>query len=440
MKTIRTFSWVGLALVIGFAFSVRAELWAGAATADITPSLQGHKIPLNGYGARHKKPATGVHDPISAKVLVLKSGDASAAIAVVDLVLVTPELRRAVLQRLEGTGIGDQNLLISATHTHSAPAAMQKNLIAHVAFGKYQKWLVEWTADQIATAIKQAQAGLQPAVLKAGSGRAPGLTLNRRDPAQSYNYDTRRFSAAYDPKNPANITDDEMIVLRLDNKAGKPIAVLVNFATHATVLGPDNLLISADWPGAMRRELEQAYPGATAIFMNGAEGDQAPAMPDNPDDFACVEIIGKNIAAAAKPLIENALPVNAEPLQTMIVRRQVPGGIEAEGIKLPSAVGKKWIPAFTFTGIRIGDVIFLGAPLEMVSEIGQTMKAGARGLGYSVPIVAGLANDYLLYCAVPDQFAQGGYEVGNTAHGKIEAGLVIGEEMMMAGKLRNSRQ
>lgn len=102
-------------------------------------------------------------------------------------------------------------------------------------------------------------------------------------------------------------------------------------------------------------------------------------------------------------------------------------------------MGKKWIPAFTFTGIRVGDVIFLGAPLEMVSEIGQTMKAGARGLGYPVPIIAGLANDYLLYCAVPDQFSQGGYEVGNTAHGKIEAGLVIGEEMMMARKLRSGR-
>ena len=152
MKTIRRFSLIVAALSWALAGSVRAELWAGAATADITPSLQGHKIPLNGYGARHKKPATGVHDPIMAKVLVLKSGDAFAAIAVVDLVLVSPELRQAVLQRLEGTGIGDQNLLLSATHTHSAPGAMQKNLIAHVAFGKYQKWLVEWTADQIAAA------------------------------------------------------------------------------------------------------------------------------------------------------------------------------------------------------------------------------------------------------------------------------------------------
>jgi hypothetical protein len=66
-------------------------------------------------------------------------------------------------------------------------------------------------------------------------------------------------------------------------------------------------------------------------------------------------------------------------------------------------------------------------------------QADGRSTSASTFRIAGLANDYLLYCAVPDQFAQGGYEVGNTAHGQIEAGLVIGEEMMMARKLRSGR-
>jgi len=81
-------------------------------------------------------------------------------------------------------------------------------------------------------------------------------------------------------------------------------------------------------------------------------------------------------------------------------------------------------------------VIFLAAPLEMISEIGLTLKQGAHGIGYPVPIIAGLANGLYLYCATPDEFDKGGYEAGNTIFGKIEAGLVIGEEMMIARKLR----
>jgi len=436
MKTIRTFGIVILAMAWVLAFSAQAELLAGAAKADITPDVKAHKIPSSGYGARGRKPMTGVHDPVQAKILVLKSGDSSVAVVTLDLIGVAPELRRAVLERLQGTGIGDQNLLIAASHTHSGPGAMEKNWVVGLVFGRYQKWLVEWTADQIAGAVKQALAQLEPAVLRAASGQAPGLTLNRRDPAKSYNYDTRRFSAAYDPQNPANVTDDEIIVLRVESTQGKTLAILVSFATHGTVLGPDNMLISADWPGVMQREIEQAFPGAVALYLNGAEGDQAPAMPDNPDDFACLETIGKNVAAAALPLARNALPINAEPIAARLVRREVPGSVSIMGLHLPHGLFKRYFPALPLAAVRAGDVIFLAAPLEMISEIGLTIKAGAKGQGYPVAIIAGLANDLYLYCTTPDEYDKGGYEASNTIFGKIEAGLVIGEEMMLAEKLR----
>ena len=437
MKTFRTFSILGLALTLIFAFTAQAELLAGAAKADITPNVQEHKIPSSGYGVRGRKPMQGVHDPVMAKALVLKSGEAQAAIVTLDLIGVSRELRQAVLKRLEGTGIGDQNLLITASHTHSGPGAMEKNFIAGLVFGGYQKWLVDWTADRIAGAVKEAQAGLKPAVLKAASGQAPGLTLNRRDPAKSYNYDTRRFSNAYDPGNPENVTDDEIIVLRVDDASGRPLALLVSFATHGTVLGADNMLISADWPGAMQRELEQAFPPAVVLYMNGAQGDQAPAMPDNPDDFACLEIIGQNVAQAALPLAQNALPIPAEPVAAVLIRREIDVPVRAMGFPIPKILFKRWYPSMPLAGVRAGDVIFLATPLEMISEIGLTLKAGAHGIGYPVPIIAGLANGLFLYLTTPDEYDEGGYEAGNTVYGKIEAGLVIGEEMMLARKLKN---
>src|SRR4030042_1349733 len=146
MKTIRTLASLGLALTLIFAFTARAELLAGAAKADITPNVQEHKIPSSGYGARGRQPMQGVHDPIMHKALGLKSGDFSVAIVTLDLIGVSRELRRAVLERLQGAGINDQNLLITASHTHSGPGAMEENFIAGLVFGGYQKGLTAWTA------------------------------------------------------------------------------------------------------------------------------------------------------------------------------------------------------------------------------------------------------------------------------------------------------
>ena len=439
MKTFRALTTLALALILALAFSARAELRAGAAQADITPDVKAHKIPSSGYGARGRKPMEGVHDPVRAKALILQSGSSQVAVVTLDLIGVSRELRALVLKKLEGTGISDQNLLITASHTHSGPGAMEKNFIAGLVFGGYQKWLTDWTADQIAGAVKEAQAKLEPAVLKAASGQAPGLTRNRRDPAQSYNYDTRRFSDAYDSRIPANVTDDEIIVLRLDTAKGQPLALLVSFATHGTVLGGDNMLISADWPGALQRELEAAFPGTVVLYMNGAQGDQAPAMPDNPDDFACVDMIGKNVAQAALPLAQNALPINAEPISSVLVRREIDVPVRVFGFRIPKPLFHHWYPAMPLAAVRVGDVIFLAVPLEMIADIGLTMKQTARGLGYSVPIIAGLANGLFLYLTTPEVYDQGGYEADNTVYGKIEAGLVIGEEMMLARKLRSSR-
>src|SRR5437762_3386288 len=66
--------------------------------------------------------------------------------------------------------------------------------------------------------------------------------------------------------------DDEVGILRIDDDRGQTRAVLMNYACHPTVLGPDNLLASADFPGAAIDRIEAAR-GAFALFVNGAEGD-----------------------------------------------------------------------------------------------------------------------------------------------------------------------
>ncbi len=437
MKKARIFL-TGLALLVAaaLAFPAFAGFTAGAAAADITPDLTAMKVPSSGYGARGKKPMEGVHDPVHCKALVVSDGAGKAAIVTCDMVGISPTLRKKVLAGVAGTGIDDHNLLMAASHTHSGPGAMLKNAIAGVVFGKYNDKLTQQTADRIAAAVKQADAAMRPAVLKVGTATAPDVTRNRRDPAGSYNYDTRRFTPAYDPNNPKNGTDPVVTVVEAVGEDGKPIAALVSFATHGTVLGPDNMQLSADWPGVMQKKIEAALPGAVALYMNGAEGDQAPAMvQDNHTDLEYLDIIGGKVADAALAGLDHAQPVAAAPVTAIMERRAMPPGKVVMGYHVPSFLIKHYFPEMALQAVRVGDVVFMAAPLELVTAIGQTMKSGARGEGVRYPIVAGLANDTLLYCATPDDFAQGGYEVGNTIYGKTEAGTVIGEEMLLVRKI-----
>ncbi len=410
---------------------------AGAASADITPDLDRWDVPSSGYGDRGPKPMEGVRDHVFCKALIVADNENKAAIVACDIIGVSKDLRDKVLEKVDGLGINDGNLMMTATHTHSGPGAMRKNFIAGLVFGRYNEELTDWTADQIADALKEAEDKRGPAILKAASSRLSGVTRNRRDPASSYNYDTRRFSPAYDPDNPKNRTDPELIVLRIDDTNGNTKAVLFNFATHPTVLGANNMRISADWPGVARREIEKAVPGAVALFVNGAIGDQAPAMdkksPRKDEEY--LSYIGNKVAHGVIDALDKAVPVSAVPVVSRIVYREVPPGNTIMGYPAPKSLINYYFPEMPLQVVRVGDAVLMGAPVEMESEMGLVMKESARGQGVRYPVVAGLANDTMLYCMTPDEFAQGGYEVSNTIFGKIEAGLIIGEEMLLVGEV-----
>ena len=418
-----------------------ADFMAGAAKADITPDVQKMEIPSSGYGNRGKKPMEGVHDPVYCKALALTDGEEKAAIVTCDLSGISPSVRQMIIERLDGQGYTDENLMMTASHTHSGPGALEDNIYARVVFGGYNEEYAISVADRVAAAIRQADAGMEHAVLKAGTATVKDATRNRRDPAKSYDYDTRRFTDAYEPERPENVVDPEVTVLKIDGIDGSPIAVMFNFATHGTVLGADNMLISADWPGVTQREIEDRYPGAVAMFVNGAIGDQAPAMDDDDtSDMEYLEIIGKKVAAGVFDAAESAEPITAYPVVPVMERREVPAGnlvIDSSlngkpiHIKFPKAFVRHYFPEVPLQAVRLGDAVIMGTPMEMVSDIGHAMKAGAKGQGISYPVVAGLANAKLFYCVTPDDFPQGGYEVGLTIYGKTEAAMLIGEQMLL---------
>jgi hypothetical protein len=427
------------AVLAGFFWSAAAAagvFMAGAAAADITPDVKAMHVPSSGYGQRKGKPMQGVHDRVFCKALAVSDEKQQAAIVTCDLIGISATLRDKVLAGLAGSGIADENLLMAASHTHSGPGAMMKNLIADIGFGWYNEELTQETADRIVAAIKTALKKMQPATLRVGETKLPDLIRNRRDPAGSYNYDTRRFGPAYDPQNPANVIDPTLTVIRIDDLSGRPIAVLFHFPAHATVFGADNWLISADWPGEAQRRIEAQVPGAVAMFLTGAEGDQEPTMvPDSRTDEEYVKLIGGQVADNVIRILNQTAPVSAAPVRAIMVHRRIPPGNKIMGVPVPGALIRHYFPSMPLQAIRLGDVVFMCCPVEMIAELGLTMKNGARGEGVKYPLVIGLANEEMLYSATPEEFPRGGYEVDNTIFGETEAGILIGEQLMLVRRL-----
>ncbi len=238
--------------------AVGGRLQAGAATYNITPSL-GCSL----AGSMRNRIADEVHDELHVRSLVLDNGSTRLALAVVDSCVVPRKIiDRAKELIREQTQIPASHVLVSATHTHSAPPAA--HLFQSEADPAYQDWL----SARIAAAVRLAVHRLQPARIGWGVGREDRLVFNRRffmkpgtippDPFGSTT-DTVRMNpprASSDLVRAAGPTDAEVGILAVESLDGQPICVLGSYALH--YVGPGaSTHITADyfgeWATAMAR-------------------------------------------------------------------------------------------------------------------------------------------------------------------------------------------
>jgi neutral ceramidase len=254
---IRTYVALNAVLLFGAA-ATAADLEVATATVEITAPVG---YPMGGYGAR-KDVSTGVHDPVMARILLLRSGGRQLGIVTYDLVqIVSPRVTREARETL-----GISTLLEIATHDHSAPVPKDRQ------DPQKDPWF-HGMEDKVLSALKQAQSHYQPAELSVGQASIY-IGHNRRKVNEDGSVTMFWRNADRLPTHPV---DPHVGILRFTAADGRVLALLVNYACHAVVLGPDNLEFSADWPGYMERRLErQLGNGAVAYFIPGAGGDINP--------------------------------------------------------------------------------------------------------------------------------------------------------------------
>jgi hypothetical protein len=271
-----------------FMAQTNPPLRAGVARVEITPA---GSMDMYGYSNRKCGMSSGTHDPLFAKAVVLEAGDARMAVVTLDLgSMVSDRLRRDVAAKLK-----IPLLLLSASHTHSAPAFLPYG--SAPSMGPAADAYLAEVEGKIFSAIEQASKSLFEARLGVARGSLQ-LGYNRL-----LLRDDGRARALFDnlDRVPLGPVDPEFVLLRIEDTNGRARALLVHYAAHAVVLGPTNCKYSADYPGVLQAKVEAELNGVQCMFVQGGAGDINPLFQGRSgkeeDDFRLVQKMGELLAA-----------------------------------------------------------------------------------------------------------------------------------------------
>ncbi len=261
---------VAAVLVIVGSGAFAAEFRVGFAKKDITPTKS---MPMWGYGARHDAMSQGVRDPLFAKAVVIDVGEEKLALVGLDL---GRSPRPAIMTRIrdavkEGSGV--TFVMVSGSHTHHGPVIELQDEEGK-GKGKFDD-AVAYRAElerNLIAVINEAAGNVEDAQIGWGSAE---VLMNR-------NRQTK-----IEPK----ATDPELSVIRFDDLEGKPIALMVNYAAHPTMLPGADLRFSAEWPGQMMYAVEEGLD-TNVGFLQGAAGDMS-CKPT--EETKGIELFGKAI-------------------------------------------------------------------------------------------------------------------------------------------------
>jgi hypothetical protein len=383
---------------------------AGAASADITPADLGGTF-LAGFGLDRR--AEGVLEPLAASALHLESGDVRVVLVSADLLALPRPLVDEIRARVSAAG-GQRAILCCATHTHSGPDTL--GLWGRSLFGKLpiasgvDRAYLDWLAGRVASCVDEAAARAVPARLRAASFAAPAR-WTRND---------RRGGARF----------DHAAALAVEDREGRRIATLVNYASHPETLWSGNRLVSPDFPGAFRRRSAQ-LAGGVPLYVSGPLG--AMLTPDLPREASDDErrrfcdALGTALAELAEEALAGAA---ADP--DPVLRHA------ARSVRLPNANWRfrlfqrlGWLPARIRDGcvenevhwLRLGDVEAVSAPGEVAPELGARMRAGLRARHR---LILGLCDDEVGYVLEPGMFDDPEYRYEATVSlGRDTAALLL---------------
>ncbi len=405
------------ALILPVWNAATPDLMVSTARVDLTPPLE-MKASLGGYGERMNRPATGVHDRIWAKAVCLRQDGKRIVVVTADMLALPPGFKTAVigeLRKSDATWKEDQVLLLPS-HSHTSidmTAINPLNTFGIPQLGVFHKGLYERTRDRFANVISASASG----------EGLPCKVETRSIHLEGWNHNRRRDNVGI---------QQELTVTRIDGPTG-PVAALVNWTAHPTFMDASDMLYSGDWPGHMQRTLEALIGnGVTAMYYNGAEGDQSPiARPDSGENWEKAERYGREIALQVWNVWKQATPKSGVQIESHLETLSLPEriwhpdfmstggkeyGLTPQGIR---TIVETMVPTESHSlAVRIGDLIIAPVPGELASKPGDEIKERIRKATHARYVtIGGLADEWISYILPTPEYHRGGYEASMSFYG-----------------------
>jgi len=259
---------------------------------DISPKVG---VAHAGWGAQTHQVSLGNDMPLHVTALVVTKGNVELAIVDVDIGIFTNQQDKKIRELIsKKSGIPFGNIRLAYTHTHSGP----------ITFGQWIKDGIdlanEWwntIPDACAKAVVEAKATAQPA--RTGFGRGScDVNINRRP--------SRDNGQLFTGRNWDGAVDHSVDVVSFDDADDNPIATIVNYAMHPTIMAHQNQWVTPDFPGPMRSVVEHTV-GGLCLFLQGASGNQGP-VDGFTGDLRVYRKVGSKLGAEAARVRLNIEP------------------------------------------------------------------------------------------------------------------------------------
>ena len=380
----------------------RGELAAGFGRARLSPTVHSPQnapaagqfvnLPLAGYGARHGKPATGVHDDIYVKALALKVGNRLGVMVGSDALIIPVEVSEMAVRKLgQEAGLSREQVYFGATHTHSSLGAWGEGKVAEGFAGGFQPEVRVWFSDCIVAAVRSAISDLKPAQF--GHGRFASSELIRNRLVGGLGKVDPEFSYAV-----------------VKQSAGK-LAVLGVYGAHATVLGSDMMEFSADYPGCWERAVEQAT-GGMAVFLAGGVGSHSPVP--GARGVEGTEQMGQALARMLLARLPQTPRTNSVVFGLLgLDVTMPPRNVRlSDGLRLRPWLAGKIVPARSHSFLqvfRLDDSVWISTPCDFSGELALGIKDFLLARGSSA-IVTSFNGDYVGYVIPSRYYHLSGYE------------------------------
>ncbi|MBI4925650.1 MAG: neutral/alkaline non-lysosomal ceramidase N-terminal domain-containing protein [Bdellovibrio sp.] len=356
----------------------------GASISDITGSPLGR--PMLGYGSPTQT-TLGIHTRLHARAFVIEDpvSEKRLALVVADLGLMFDSVKTEVLKKLNilfPDKFSDDNLLLSATHTHAGPGGFSHHDIFNVSTLGFDFKNFEIITEGITQSIANAYRYMQPGKIFITQGELLGVSRNRSLTAYYANSDWQNFE---------HTVDQTSLLLKFQSELGKDIGIFNWFSVHATCMSNQNRLISSDNKGRAAEWFEREFPDTVAAFANSNEGDVSPLFDIDKDgkrkkdldlDLKLVEENGFQQFLKAKELFENARQTLSQRIESRLVWVHMPwvtkGCTAAMGYSFAAGAedGTSDVPGI-FEGMRSGETT-VAPPLEGIAFFLRLILGGSN--------------------------------------------------------------